>query len=357
MMRIARASLVVTLALLGSAGPAWADSASLSVTTDGGLPDPVAYIPRVFTVSGTATGSVNLYVKHRAAGGPPCAASAYTDSGTFLEGAFYGVPISGAFAMNKTLTWRRPGTWLVCFWMASEETSITAPTSQVMTVRGPPAAIGATMTPNPAHAGEPAQITVAGTTEAPRRVYAKIRAADGTPCGPTFDADPGGGMIAGWSVEGAFAIKANLDNPVLGQYLICTWLAGDSADDLPVAGPVAQVFGVVRPRPIRVSSASAVNCKTHRKLRKIRATKLKSLCMRYGFSSPPLAGERLSLSYVTPARRVYKTVGARSRGARAIVLKGAALPSRAFKRRRGTWRAILRVDNHELSSTTFKVTR
>jgi hypothetical protein len=357
MMRIALASLVATLALLSSAGAALADTASLSVTTDAGLPDPVAYIPRVFTVSGTSSGSVHLYIKHRAAGGAPCAASAYTDSGTFLDGAFYGVPISGSFTMMRALTWRRPGTWMVCFWMAAEETSIATPTTQVMTVRAPPAAIGATMNPNPARAGDPAQFTVAGTTEAPRRVYAKIRAADGTPCGPTFDADPGGSMIAGWSVAGAFAIKANLDNPVLGQYLVCTWLAGDSADDLPVAGPVAQVFGVVRPRAIRVSSARAVNCKTHRKLRRIRATKVKSVCMRYGFYSPPLAGERLSLSYVTPARRVYKTVASTSRGARAIVLKGAALPSRAFKRRRGTWRAILRVDNHELTRTTFKVTR
>jgi hypothetical protein len=355
-MRVALASLVATLALLGGAGPALADTASLSVTTDAGLVDPVAYVPRVFTVSGTASVSEYLFVKHRAAGGPPCAASAYTDSGTFLDGGFYGVPVSGSFALRKTLTWRRPGTWMVCFWMASEETSIATPTTEVMTVRAPAAAISATMSPNPAHAGEPAQITVAGTTEANRRVYAKIRAADGMPCAPTFDADPGGSMIAGWSVEGAFALKANLDNPVLGQYLVCTWLAGDSADDLPVAA-VGQVFGVVRPRPIRVSSAAAVNCKTHHKLRRIRATKVKSVCMRYGFSSPPLAGERLSLSYVTPAHRVYKTVGATSRGARAVVLKGTALPARAYKRRRGTWRAILRINNHELSSTTFKVTR
>jgi hypothetical protein len=356
MMRIALASLVATLALLGSAGPALADTASLSVTTDAGLPDPVAYIPRVFTVSGTASGSVHLYVKHRAAGGP-CASSAYTDSGTFLEGAFYGLPISGSFTIKKTLTWRRPGTWMLCFWMAGEETSISTPTTQVMTVRAPPAAIGATMTPNPARAGDPAQMTVAGTTEAPRRVYAKMRAADGTPCGPTFDADPGGSMIAGWSVEGAFAIKANLNNPVLGQYLVCTWLAGDSADDLPVAGPVAQVFGVVRPRPIRVSSVRVLNCRSASKLSRVRAAKVKSVCMRYGFSMPPLTGERLSLSYITPAHRVYKTVRSKATGRRAQVLKTAALPSRAFRHRPGTWRAILRVDNHELSSTTFKVTR
>jgi hypothetical protein len=355
MMRIAMATMVATVVLLAGATAALADTASISVTTPDGRSDPVAYIPRLFTVSGTAGATERLYIKHRAAGGAPCAASAYTDSGTFLDAAFYGVTVSGSFSMQKTLSWRTPGTWMLCFWLAGDETSLTTPITEVMTVRSPGAVISATMTPNPARAGDPARVTVGGTSEAPRRVYAKIRVADGTACGRTFDADPGGSMIAGWSVEGAFAIRADLNTPTLGQYLVCMWLAGDSDDVLPAAGPVAEVLGVVRPRPIRVSSASAVNCKTHRKLGRIRATRVKSVCMRYGFSSPPLAGERLSLSYVTPAHGIYKTVGSTSRGARAVVLK--ALPARAYKRRQGTWRAILRVDNHQLSSTTFKITR
>lgn len=355
-MRAALASLGVTVALLAGAAPALADSASISVTAGDGSVDPVAYIPRVFTVSGVSSPNLHLFVKHRAAGGSPCAPSAFTDSGTFVDASFYGPAVSGAFALQQILTWRAPGTWLVCFWLASSETKFATPMSQVVTVRAPAGSIGATVAPNPPRVGDRAQITVAGVSEAPRRVYAKLRPDDGTSCGPTFDLDPGGAMISGWSVDGAFSIKANLNNPVLGKYLVCMWLAGSSDDSGPIAGPVVDGFNVVRARPVVVSSSKVLNCRSRKAVARVLATSVKSVCLRYGFRSAPLAGERMSLTWVTPAHRTYKTVRVTSRGGSTQTLNTAALPARAYAKRRGLWRAILKVDGRHVSSKAFRIT-
>ena len=355
MMRVAFASLLATVALLVGAGAALADSASTSVTAADGRSDPVAYIPRVFTVSGTTGASTYLYVKHRAAGGAGCAPSAFADSGTWVDAAFFNVPVSGAFSIQRILTWRTPGTWMFCYWLASSESASTTPMSQTITVRAPTGSIGATVSPNPPRAGDRALITVAGVSEAPRRVYAKIRPADGTSCAPSFDLDPGGSAIDGWSVDGSFSIKTNLNDPVLGQYLICMWLAGSSDDTSPVAGPAAQTFGVVRAQPVAVSSSAILNCRKRTTIKRVQAKTIKSVCMRYRFSSAPFAGERLSVTYITPSRRKYKTVGWVSRGGSAQTISAAALPARAYRNRRGAWRVILRVGGRQVHSRAFRV--
>jgi hypothetical protein len=355
-MRGAVAGIAVTVGLLAGAGSALADSASLTVTTDAGVSDPVAYIPRNFTVSGSVTGAKKLFVKHRAAGGPPCAGSAYTDPGTFLDTSFYGATVSGPFSITRVLTWRTPGSWMLCYWFANAETAPAPAITQVVSVRQPPGSIGAAVNPVAPVAGEHATITLSGATEATRRVYAKIRPADGTPCAASFDADPGGAMTDGWTVTGAYSIPTYLNNPVLGRWLVCMWLAGESDDQLPVAQS-SQVFDVVRGRAIVVSSVNVLDCRTRTTLKRVRVKTTRSVCLRYRFSSPPLRGEKLSLSYMTPKRRAYKTVTLKSAGGKSQTLVKAALPTRAYRNRHGMWRAILRVPGHQVSSIRFKVTK
>jgi hypothetical protein len=358
MRRFALAGLVTTIALLVSAGAALADGASISVTNAAGQSDPVAYIPRVFTVSGTASVSEHLYVKHRAAGGAPCAPTAFTDSGTWVDASFYGLPVNGAFSLQRILTWRAPGTWMFCFWLASDEAAVPTqpPMTQLITVRSPAGAISASVSPNPPRAGDPAKITVAGSSEAPRQVFAKIRPADGGSCGPSFDSDPGGAMISGWSVDGAFSIKANLDDPIIGDYLVCMWLAGSSDDAAPAVGPQAQTFTVTSARRVAVSAAAALDCRRRKAVRHFRAAKVTSVCMRYRFTSAPYAGQSLSISYVSPKHRTYKTVRSTWPASKAQTYTGAKLPARAYKHRRGIWRAILRVGGRQVNTTAFRVT-
>jgi hypothetical protein len=133
------------------------------------------------------------------------------------------------------------------------------------------------------------------------------------------------------------------------------WLAGESDDELPVAA-VGQDFTVVRARPIVVSATTLLNCRSKSKLRKVVARKVRSVCLRYKFRSAPLRGERLSVTYVTPAHRTYKTVKLTSRGGTSQTLATAALPVRAYRHRKGLWRVLLQIDNHQVSNRVFRVT-
>jgi hypothetical protein len=351
--RVGLAGLVATAALLGGATTARAEGASISITAADGASDPVAYIARVFSISGTAAAGENLYVKHRPAGGAPCAPTAYNDSGRLSTG-FYGLAVSGSFDVQRVWTWDAPGAWTFCLWLASSETTITTPIAQTISFRTPGGQIGASVAPRVPRTGRRAVVTIAGTTEAPRRIWAKLRPASGAPCAPTYDLDPGLSLIDGWDADGAFDAKRYTTQSTPGQYRICSWLAGSSFDPWPIAGPQDTTFTVVPPPPV-VSSAATLNCRNGRRITRVRASKVKSVCVRYRFARPPSAGAAVSVSYVTPARRTYKTVRSTWSDGRARTMTSAALPARAYKHRRGTWRAILRVADRRIKTSTFRV--
>jgi hypothetical protein len=352
--RVALLSLVAFAALLGAAAPASASSASISVTTVDGQSDPVAWIPRVFTVSGTASTGQRLFVKHRAAGGAPCAPSAYSDPGSNWTG-FYDLAVGSSFSVEKTITWDSVGEWTFCFWLAPDERAIVPAITQTVSFRGPtgsltPASIAPAL-PRPDHG---ATITITGVSEAPRNLYAKVGVADGGPCALTYDAEPGEGLITGESVDGAFTGRAVAVESAPGQYQICFWLAGSTNDPLPVV--IEQFTFAVQAAPAVLASATPVNCSTRRTARRFRAGAVKSLCMLYRFSHPPYPGEQLRVAYITPGGRTYKTVAARwpTGDARAVITP--ALPAKAYKHRRGVWRAVLKMGGKKVKSVGFRVT-
>jgi hypothetical protein len=353
-LRVTLVALATSAVLLAGAEGALAASASIAVTTADGRPDPAAYLPRVFTISGSADISERLFVKHRATGGGGCGPSALTDSGEWLDASVYGAPVSGPFTFQRALTFKRPGTWMFCFWLAPDETTITTPISQVITFRSSAGTIGASLRPTTPRPGQRAYVTVSGQSEAPRRVYAKVRAANGVPGAPSYDADPGEFMIDGWSVDGAYTINANTTQSAPGRYVVCMWLAGSSDDTLPAAGPVQQLFDVAPP-PAAVSSVATLNCKSRKAIGRVQRGKVKSVCVRYRFSRAPLAGARVQASYMTPANRTYTTVTSTWPGGKARTLTTASLPGRAYKHRRGTWRVVLRVAGVQVKRSSFRV--
>jgi hypothetical protein len=352
-LRVTALALATSAALLAGAEAALADSASIAVTTADGRPDPAAYLPRVFTISGTAGAGKRLFVKHRAAGGGGCGPSALTDSGEWLDASLYGAPVSGAFTFQRALTFKAPGTWMFCFWLAPDETTITTPIAQAITFRSAAGTIAAAVRPTTARPGQRAYVTVSGQSEAPRRVYAKVRPAGGA-CAPSYDADPGEFMIDGWSVNGAYAINANTTQKTPGRYMICMWLAGSSDDTLPAAGPAQQLFDVAPP-PAAVSSVATLNCKSRKAIGRVQRGKVKSVCVRYRFSRAPIAGAPVQVSYVTPTNRTYKTVTSTWPGGKTRSLTTASLPGRAYKHRRGTWRVVLRVAGSQVKRSAFRV--
>jgi hypothetical protein len=351
--RVLLPALAATAGLLVGASTAMAASASISVTAANGASDPVAYIPRVFAITGTAPAGTNLYVKHRPAGGAPCAPTAYDDPGRLSTG-FYGPAAGATFAVQRAWTWDAPGAWTFCIWLAPSETTISTPIAQTVMFRTPSGQIASRIRPGTPRVGQRAEVTVAGDSEAPRRIWVKIRPASGGPCAPTYDMDSGRSLIDGWDADGAFDARRYVTQTTPGQYVICDWLAGTSFDPLPVAGPSALTFNVA-PAPPVVSSVATLDCRKRTAISRVRAGEVKSVCVRYRFAKPPAAGSRLSVSYVTPRRKTYKTVIATWPSKTVKTLTTAPLPGRAYKHRRGTWRATLRVGGTKIKSTSFKV--
>lgn len=246
------AALVVVIAmaqLMAGAAPAAADTAVLSVTTTTGQSDPAAGVPRIFTVTATTAEPKRLYVKHRATGGAPCAPSAYSDSGEYLEHyEFIGGAVNGSVNYQGVFTWSKPGDVLYCMWLAASKETISTPIAQTVTFRAPTATVSGSVDPVRPRRGALATATITGATETPTRLYATIRGAGGASCAPTAESDTGEPVINGTSVDGSFSAKATVTQGSAGTYLICLWLAPSSAS-APIAGPQPVIFTVDAPPP------------------------------------------------------------------------------------------------------------
>lgn len=253
---VARASVcacaLVALLLLVCAAQAQADSATLSVTNTAGESDPAAGLARVFTLSGTASVPERAFVKYRAPGGAACAPNAAEDTGSPLGGydsPFWESGIEGTFSLRNVMTWEPPGTVVFCIWLAKGEREIVSPITQTITFRSPRGTISATVNPLTPLPGQKATVTVTGSSEAPERVYAKVRPAGGAPCAPTYDADTGETLLEGEDVNGAYSLQATTTQSKAGQYLICLWMAGSGSETPAIAGPQPVTFTVAAPAP------------------------------------------------------------------------------------------------------------
>jgi len=249
-MGLALAAVIWMIAGLVVADGARAASASITVTTSAGLSDPAAGVPRVFTVRGISDGPGRVYVSYRGPGGAACAPSASSDSGRSV-GSFYGSSVNGAFNFSEARTWNPPGTVVFCIWIARSESAIAVPITETVTFRPPIGTISAMLSPLTPAVNEATSIIVQGQSEAPARVYARIR--PGGACAPSFDADSGRTLLTGDPVNGSFSLQATMTQANPGAYAMCMWLALSSGDATPVAGPVLQRVHVLGPprRPAR----------------------------------------------------------------------------------------------------------
>jgi hypothetical protein len=253
--RFVLAASLTSLLVLASSGAALADSASISVTNTAGQSDPAAGLPRIFTVSGNVAVPTKLFVKYRGPGGAPCAPNAESDTGSYLDGqylwnsTFYRAAVEGTFAIHEVITWSSPGPVVFCIWLAGEEKEIANPITQTITFRSPGGTITATVNPTTPTPGQRATVIVTGSSEAPAKVYAKIRSAGGASCAPAFEADSGEDLIDGESVNGSFSVQSQTAALKAGQYLLCLWLATGPAETPAIAGPQPETFSVGTPPP------------------------------------------------------------------------------------------------------------
>jgi len=242
----------IALACLGvlswGASGALANSAALTVTNTAGQIDPVAGVPRVFTVAGNTLSPEGVYVKYRAIGGEPCAPSAVSDTGAWLFDTNRG-EANGDFQFQRVLTWEGAGPEMFCTWIASSSDAIASPITNTITFRAPTGTVNASVNPGAPTPGQQFTVTVAGASESPTYVFAKIRAAGGAPCAPTYEADGGSGVIDDASVNGAFSISGTSSEAQPGTYTLCAWLAQSESAAPAIAGPQAIDFTVAAPLP------------------------------------------------------------------------------------------------------------
>lgn len=365
MRRLASAVAVVG-ATFAFAAQAHADSATIKVLTTDGRVDPVAGVSRIWSISGQATNRVGLMVKYRPVGGQQCAPTAETDSGRwlrwwYLSGGDANKKVEGVFDSRDAFVWEdEPGTFQFCIWLADRPSTIVTPITQVITIRRPTGTITATINPPVPQPGDPITVTVTGTSESPKRVFATYRPA-GAPCAPNYSTDTGRGLIDGDQVDGTFSIPVMIHNSEMtaGEYVVCLWLADASYDSAPIAGPQPQPFSVVAPPPPppRVSSGRITNCVSDRRLSRFRARRVRTVCARYVFSTAPQPGARVTVTFVRPNGRKHTTKRLIwSEDQQQPVIAG-RLSSRAYRNRRGKWRAILRVDGRQLHTVSFTVRR
>lgn len=327
---IARRSLlggaIVTLALLAGASSAFADSATMSVTTTDGKPDPASGVSRVFTVTGNSATPKNLYVKYRPTGGAPCAPTADQDTGKVFKwySSAGASQLSGDFTLKQAETWTPAGSFAFCYWLATSATQIATPFTQTITFRAPSGTITASINPVSPQPGQAAAVTVTGSTETPAQIFAKVRPAGGAPCAATYSDDPGRHVLNFVDVDGTFSKQTTLTLEDAGNYVLCLWLARSGTDTSPIAGPQPQPFSVVAPPPpVLPPGPTLIGSKVSAKRQGVRA-------VRYSGRVTTTPGCRRNRSVVL--RRVG--FGARSFG-RAVTRADGTYTIRRSRRLRG----------------------
>lgn len=254
-------TVAVLVALMGMAATARADSASLAVLDAAGRDDPAVDLGRTFRLSGNVTVPKRVYVKWRPTGGAPCAPSFSTDSGeggSLFNAMFSGQDVNGNFVLTTSRVWTRSGSFLFCIWLADSASTSVTPIAQIITFRRPTGTISGTVAPVSPLVNQNATLTVTGSSEAPKRVYASLRAGGGAACPPSFDQDSGARLLRGEDVNGSFTLTAPIRVSTAGPQQVCLWLAASSDDPSPVAGPQPVTFtALVPPPPCIVPRVSA----------------------------------------------------------------------------------------------------
>ncbi len=256
----ARFGVLLLLALAMSAAlasAALADSATISVTNTAGASDPAAKLPRVFTLSGVSAAQNEIFVKYRAPGGAPCAPSARSDTGQYLENesefddnVWDGEEVNGDFNLSFVDSWPTVGPSMFCIWIGENESAITPPITQVVSFRAPSGTVSAVITPSRPAPNELATITAGGASEAPAEVDATVKTGGGgAPCAPTPTSDSGENVLYS-NVNGAFSVQSTFKEETPGTYELCVWLVNSREASPPaLAGPVSIPFVVGYPTP------------------------------------------------------------------------------------------------------------
>ncbi len=239
-------ALIVALGVLACA-PA-AAQAALSITLVGG--DALEERPMTFIASGTTDATNDIWATLRLSGGGPCAPSYAANSGGSL--LFFGEP-SGT---QEIETVEEPGAYVVCAYLASDFDAVPVERFTLPVNVRPNNATVAIQAPVRGVQDTPTPVTLVGTTELGRQLFARAKPVGSGPCGQSMAADPSSGTFAyAEPALGAFAVP-RLAGPFseAGRYTLCAWVQEHYNDVVAEAGATA-VIDIVPPIPVLRSLA------------------------------------------------------------------------------------------------------
>lgn len=237
---VARRSLLIAVA--ASALLPAAASAALSVTLAGG--DALEERAMTFIATGTTNATNEIYATFRPIGGVPCAPSYGADSGS-------SVFFADSSGTQEVLTRGDPGDYVMCAYLQSGSSQPAIETF-VLPVRVRPNSAALAIQVAPIGVADVAvPVSLVGTTELGRRLYAKAKPIGAGGCGQSNTADPSSDSFASFeSAIGPFSLP-RLAGPFsdVGQYRLCAWLQESGSDALAEAAASA-VVTIVAPIPL-----------------------------------------------------------------------------------------------------------
>jgi len=241
-MLTSRGTLAAALAVCITAAAPAAARAALNVTLVGG--DALEDRAMTFIATGTTNATNEIYAKYRPSGGVPCAPSYGADSGT---SEFFAQP-SGA---QDVITSGEPGAYVMCAYLAASSTAV--PT-EAFTLPVNVRANNATLTvqaPATGFPGVAVPVTLSGTTELGRTLYAKAKPVGAGPCAQSRSADPSSESFAfSEPALGAFGIPRLAGPfPDVGQYTLCAWLQ-EGFSDVVAEAAASAVVNIIAPVPV-----------------------------------------------------------------------------------------------------------
>ncbi len=300
------AALAVCIAVLAPA----AAQAALSIELVGG--DALEDRAMTFVATGTTTATNEIYAKYRPSGGVPCAPSYAADSGT---SRLFADP-SGT---QDVITSDEPGAYVFCAYLAASSTvapveAFTLPVN----VRANTATL-AVQAPATGFPGVAVPVTLSGTTELGRTLYAKAKPVGAGPCAQSRSADPASESFAfSEPALGVFGLP-RLAGPFsdVGQYTLCAWLQ-EGFSDVVAEAAASAVVNIIPPVPVLTGldmSPSAFVART--------SGGFETGGFPFSSVSYRLTNTAASVRFTVAARRLGRRVGASCRK-----------PTRALRRRK-----------------------
>jgi hypothetical protein len=277
--RVRVAALVVAISSVVAgllAGPAMADTSTITVATATANPEQAVPVDLTFSGTDTQPGSSQVEAVVRPAGGLPCQSSLQDDvSAVGTEDQVISVPSVAAGAYQVTASYK-PLTatpYQVCAWLEQESANgsnqvVAGPSTVSFTARGPQVgqltvAVSKALIPNQAF-----QIDYTTQADQPLDLYSVIKAVPSVPaggsaatqpCPATFEVQQQQFQVetilfgfAQQTVFGGPATTTATAKEKTGFYVICTWVEGPSGAEVDASATTQVTVGtpvVTLPKP------------------------------------------------------------------------------------------------------------